>query len=224
LGGSGHGFVIARLDRRRVIARLLHTLSLGLAVACATAACSRTGLDVGLEFGLPLRDAGADDDADGGMAPNAPIPSTPTSTPTIPTSIPTAMPMPPPTAAPDPCVDKPPIPCSGGGYQYCVAGSYSACPQRCGVCIPGSQEVCFISYCHSWGVQTCAGDGLSFGTCQEESPPAACASIADEQHASAALEQCCIDNGYCCQDQFDLDGNGDSSGPLGQCSGVTCSP
>jgi hypothetical protein len=195
---------------------LLHSPSLALAAAAAVTAlaagCSRTGLDIDEDFAIPVVDsavasnrpeAGPYADADAaedtfvGVEAAAPI---------------------------DPCANMPPIPCPGGGYEYCVAGQYSACPQRCGVCIPGSQQVCFISYCRSWGIQTCAADGLSFGYCQEESPPSQCGSIADQDHESAALEQCCIDNGYCCQDQFDLNGNGMTGEPVGQCSGVTCSP
>jgi hypothetical protein len=122
----------------------------------------------------------------------------------------------------DPCATMPPIPCSGGGYQYCVAGSYSACPTRCGVCVPGSSRVCFIGYCKAWGTQTCSQDGLSFGVCQEGTPPAACASTADTDKVSPALEQCCIDNGYCCQDLFDLNGNGSTTDQAGSCSGTSC--
>src|SRR5678816_1836023 len=43
-----------------------------------------------------------------------------------------------------------PIPCPGGGSRYCVAGRWSACPERCDVCVPGSQRVCFMSYCLYW--------------------------------------------------------------------------
>jgi len=196
------------------VLRPAHLQGLSLLVA-ATAAlltgCSRTELF--LDDGLPLsvQDAAADDASDGGLAED---------------SADVSVPVPPEAAPPpDPCANMPPIPCPGGGYEYCVAGAYSACPQRCSVCVPGSQEVCFITYCHAWGIQTCAADGLSFGYCQEESRPSVCASAGGNQdQASAALEQCCIDNGYCCQDQFDLNGNGTTGEPIGQCSGVTCSP
>jgi len=127
-----------------------------------------------------------------------------------------------PLAPPDPCATMPPIPCSGGGYEYCVAGHYSACPARCGACVPGSSRVCFIGYCKAWGTQTCSSDGLSFGACQEGSPPAQCASTADSDKASPALEQCCIDSGNCCQDLFDLNGNGSTTDQIGNCSGTSC--
>ncbi len=116
----------------------------------------------------------------------------------------------------------PPVPCPGGGYAYCVAGHYSECPKRCAACVPGSSRVCFITYCKSWGVQTCAADGLSFGVCEESEPPSQCAGTAEGDKASPALEQCCIDSGNCCQDLFDLNGDGNTSDQVGSCSGTTC--
>ena len=202
--------------------RLLHGPSLALAAAALLAGCSRTALEIDDGVTLPIVDA-ADDQADAYVGYDA-LPVEDALPPiTSPVKGPVTSPVE--AAAPsDPCANMPPIPCPGGGFEYCVAGQYSACPKRCGLCVPGSQEVCFISYCHSWGVQTCAADGLSFGYCEEQSPPSPCESAADTNHASAELEQCCIDNGYCCQDQFDLNKNGMTGEPVGQCSGVTCSP
>jgi hypothetical protein len=128
----------------------------------------------------------------------------------------------PPTPPADPCADLPPIPCPGGGYKYCVAGSYSDCPKRCSVCVPGSRRVCLIAYCNYWGTQTCTADGQSFGYCVEGSVPPLCQAIADASHSSPALEQCCLDHGYCCKDTFDLNHNGDTGDQIGQCSSVTC--
>jgi hypothetical protein len=65
---------------------------------------------------------------------------------------------------------------------------------------------------------------MSFGYCQEETPPSACDALAKADQKSVALEQCCIDNGYCCADDFHLGGTGNTSGQVGQCSSVTCSP
>jgi len=178
--------------------------------------CSRTSLEIDEGLALPILDAAvADDQPEAAIAQDAADAAQDV------VAVVHAVDAAPP---PDPCAVMPPVPCPGGGYAYCVAGEYSACPTRCGLCVPGSQQVCFISYCHSWGVQICAADGLSFGYCQEQSPPSQCESIADQDHESAALEQCCIDNGYCCQDQFDLNGNGTTGEPIGRCSGVTCSP
>ena len=118
----------------------------------------------------------------------------------------------------------PPIPCPSGGSQYCVAGRYSACPQRCETCIPGSQRVCFLPYCTYWATETCASDGRSFGTCKEEHVPDACSGVSSAHKESRELEQCCIDHGYCCHDDYDLDGDGDHNDMVGRCDEVTCHP
>jgi hypothetical protein len=118
----------------------------------------------------------------------------------------------------------PAIPCPGGGARYCVAGRMSACPERCEVCIPGSEIVCFNSYCLYWGVRTCAADGKGFGPCREQHPPAPCAGTARDNKDSPELERCCLDHGYCCTDRHDLDGDGDTTELLGACGGVLCAP
>lgn len=116
------------------------------------------------------------------------------------------------------------VPCEGGGQSYCVAGHMSQCPKRCEACIPGSERVCFLSYCRYWGTQTCAADGRGFGYCKEGSPPAACKSVASSDQDSPALEQCCLDAGACCVDTYDLDHDGNTSEMLGQCDDVKCVP
>ena len=63
--------------------------------------------------------------------------------------------------------DQPSIPCPNGGYRFCVGGHYSECPRRCDVCVPGSKRTCITTFCTFWGSQTCADDGMSFGTCKE---------------------------------------------------------
>jgi hypothetical protein len=120
--------------------------------------------------------------------------------------------------------DLAPVPCPNGGNRYCVAGRLSECPRVCEVCRPGSQRVCTISYCTYWGAQTCASDGRSFGLCRERPVPPECEAISKSKRKSAELERCCIDNGYCCLDEYDLDGDGDRTEMLGRCGGVTCPP
>lgn len=117
-----------------------------------------------------------------------------------------------------------PIACPEGGEQYCVSGAWSACPSPCETCMPGSERVCFNSYCKYWGVQTCTADGKSFGKCKEHDPPPECKSIAKDKKYSPELEQCCLDNGYCCKDTFDLDDDGNTGEMLGDCEDVLCKP
>jgi len=120
--------------------------------------------------------------------------------------------------------DQAAVPCPNGGSRYCVAGKMSECPRACAECRPGSARVCFISYCTYWGTQTCAADGRSFGLCREASVPPECAAVSKAHKKSAELERCCIANGYCCLDEFDLDGDGDRTELLGRCGAVTCTP
>jgi hypothetical protein len=120
--------------------------------------------------------------------------------------------------------DQPPIPCENGGNRYCVAGAYSECPQRCEACVPGSTRTCFTSFCTFWGSQPCTADGRSFGPCKEAKVPAECKAITDKAMRTADLEQCCLDQGYCCLDEFDLNNNGDRTEMLGQCEAVACTP
>jgi hypothetical protein len=203
--------------------RLLQPSILVAASAMSVIACGRSGLDLGdgppaLDVDADGLDSGADVEPDAFVGEDG-MTTVPTP---VPTTAPTMLPMPGP--APDPCANRPPVPCPGGGFQYCVAGSYSACPQRCNVCIPGSHRVCFLGYCNHWGTQTCTSDGMSFGYCQEDSPPSACDSLAKADHKSAALEQCCIDNGFCCADDFHLGGGPAGAQQVGRCGSVSCAP
>ena len=118
--------------------------------------------------------------------------------------------------------DQPPIPCPNGGNRICVGGHYSDCPKRCQVCVPNSKRTCITSFCTFWGSQTCAEDGMSFSACHESTPPAECKDVANKMMRSAELEMCCISNGFCCVDEFDLNGNGNRMEMLGRCEAVTC--
>jgi hypothetical protein len=118
--------------------------------------------------------------------------------------------------------DLPAEPCPGGGFRYCVAGRMSECPRSCEACVPGSVRICWTSFCTFWGEQECAADGQGFGPCREGRPPPRCKSVANREHASPELEQCCIDDGYCCLDTYDLDRDGNRQDMVGACDGVRC--
>jgi hypothetical protein len=123
----------------------------------------------------------------------------------------------------DGIVDElPPTPCPGGGFQYCIAGTVSECPRRCEVCVPGGVRICQNSFCTFWGEQECTGDGQGFGSCRERQVPPECAAVAKKHMSSPELEHCCLDNGYCCLDMFDLDGDGSRTDMVGNCSQVRC--
>ncbi|HVU00754.1 MAG TPA: hypothetical protein VHE30_03350 [Polyangiaceae bacterium] len=223
------------MDRKRAWERLA-SCAAGLAVL---AGCSRTGLvDLGRgrtpdETTTPGVDAGTDPPVVTDAGPDAQV-LLDSGTPPVTTS------KPPPTRVPnctpseeicngkdDDCdgqvdEDLPSIPCAGGGDRYCVAGRMSACPTRCDACVPGSERVCFLSYCDFWAVQTCAADGKSFGVCREHRVPAECKAVASAHKDSPELEQCCIDNGYCCHDEHDLDNDGNREEMLGNCDEVSC--
>jgi len=116
-------------------------------------------------------------------------------------------------------------PCPNGGASYCVGGRRTECPRGCAVCQPGSERVCFVSYCTIWGEQQCESDGRGWRRCREQEPPDACKSddngfggASDSEEA----ERCCIEEGFCCEDYWDLDGDGDTDEMVGACDGVSC--
>jgi hypothetical protein len=120
--------------------------------------------------------------------------------------------------------DLPAIPCPGGASRYCVGGHYSECPRRCEACVPGSQRECFTTLCTFWGTETCASDGRSFGACREGQPPQACKDASNSGKRTRALEDCCLAQGLCCVDEFDIDGDGNRTEMMGRCDTVTCGP
>jgi hypothetical protein len=115
-----------------------------------------------------------------------------------------------------------PIPCPGGGKRLCISGAFSECPRSCHVCVPGSKRTCITSFCTFWGSQQCAKDGMSFGDCRESTPPPECAGVASRMMRSRELEECCINSGYCCVDEFDLNENNNTTEMLGRCESITC--
>jgi hypothetical protein len=105
--------------------------------------------------------------------------------------------------------------CNGRADEDCVSGE-SDC-----VCTPNAWRFCDTpDYC-LWGTQVCDEDGLAWGPCLETDIPEACAEIATWY--SPAAEACCITSGQCCQDMWDLNGNGDTweSLPAG-CPAIDC--
>lgn len=207
------------------------------AVVCVSAvSCARTGLYPGdIEDGEPGV-ANTSGSSSGGNASSAtaaaaaPAPSTTVSagSPSKPASSPASCQPSPETCngRDDDCNgvvdDLPPQRCPGAGSRFCVAGRLSECPRRCDVCVPGSVRVCENSFCSYWGEQECAADGQGFGNCKEAVPPPECMDIAKKHHDSKQLEQCCIDNGYCCLDDQDLDGDGNRREMLGACEDIAC--
>lgn len=227
--------VSGRVTRRDEIAR-----GALLVAALALAACGRSDLDLGQPvLVLPAVDAGLDVAIDVAFdadlderieqpfdrASDPPLEAPPEGPP-----VPVCRPQPETcNGVDDDCdgqvdQDLPAIPCPAGGNRYCVSGRYSECPRRCEVCVPGSQRECFTSFCTFWGTQACTSDGRSFGPCKETMPPAGCKRIADRSMKSPELEQCCLDEGLCCLDEFDLDRDGDRTEMLGRCDSVMCEP
>jgi hypothetical protein len=117
----------------------------------------------------------------------------------------------------------PAIPCPNGGERYCISGAYSECPRRCEVCVPGSQVECFTAYCTYWGTQTCASDGRSWGGCKESLVPAGCGAVTDSAKYTADIEKCCLAQGLCCLDTWNLD-NDPTTTMIGRCDSVMCGP
>jgi hypothetical protein len=229
--GETPRFVIGRLADR--IERLAGHRVVVLAVLLLTVGatnCARTDLDPGdVEFGESREpnvvvDAGPDADIEDADIEDADIKDADVDVPDVPdVCVPSEEVC---NGVDDDCngnVDEvAPVPCPDGGFSHCIAGVMSECPTQCDTCMPGSKTICFVSYCYYWGVQTCHGDGKSLSGCVEEPPPRACREIAQKHQKSRQLQQCCIDEGYCCKDDFDLDNDGSTQDYVGNCSEVLC--
>ena len=71
-----------------------------------------------------------------------------------------------------------------------------------------------------WGLQYCASDGTVWERCDEVVIPTQCAAI--DYWYSPAAQACCVDNGFCCQDVWDLDGDDNVIEELGDCIDIVC--
>jgi hypothetical protein len=93
-------------------------------------------------------------------------------------------------------------------------------PTDC-MCVPGAWRYCDTpTYCR-WGIQTCEDSGMEWGSCDEIAAiPAQC--IAIDGWYSPRAEQCCVDQGFCCQDMWDIDHDGDTWESVGTCTDIVC--
>ena len=121
--------------------------------------------------------------------------------------------------------DIPPEPCEDGGAQRCVMGTWSECPYAVTTaCSPGAVRQCFDAYCTGWGIQVCASDGSGFGNCGESTAPRDCEDEYGWAPSDRSTGECCIAQGLCCQDSWDIDGDGDRSDSVGTCYGIDNRP
>ncbi len=218
-----------------VCQRTLRVAALLLCAVLCAAACARTGLYPGELSESDTATSSGETASSGGVGgqPTKPIPTN--MPPVVEAGAPNVPVEQPPLCEPSPEAcngrdddcngavdDLKTQPCPGGGSRFCVAGRLSECPKRCEVCVPGSVRVCQNPFCTFWGEQECAADGQGFGNCREADPPPECATIARKHQQSRELEQCCIDNGYCCLDEHDVDGDGNRREMLGACGDIAC--
>lgn len=92
-------------------------------------------------------------------------------------------------------------------------------PPGC-MCIPGAYRYCDTpTYCQ-WGIQYCNADGMSWGRCTEITPPLLCRLVSSWY--SAEGEACCMASGFCCQDYWDLDFDGNRNDSVGDCTDIEC--
>jgi hypothetical protein len=79
-------------------------------------------------------------------------------------------------------------------------------------------------YCGSWegwGIQECVEDALgwTWGPCNHNVPPEVCSS---SMYYDVSAERCCVDNGFCCADANDIDGDNDYGESQGLCPEPEC--
>ncbi len=112
------------------------------------------------------------------------------------------------------------------GWDCWYVGDFLVCessddrmPSEC--CIPGAWRYCVTNDFGRWGIHYCEESGEFWGPCSEiTSIPAECAHI--DSWFSPMAEACGVENGFCCQDTWDLDHDGDFGEALGDCIDIVC--
>ncbi len=102
-------------------------------------------------------------------------------------------------------------------FWYCEQGVPGSDFGSDCACVPGARRYCDTpSYC-SWGIQTCRDDGRGWGRCAEvTSVPPECEGENRFIYTESS-QRCCMNAGYCCQDYYDFDDDGDWLDSIGNC-------
>ncbi len=100
--------------------------------------------------------------------------------------------------------------CEDDGSPYTITGE---------CCIPGAWRYCSTEHA-LWGIHYCEEDGEAWGVCSEVTIPADCVHV--DGWFSPDIEACCIEQGFCCQDTWDLDADEDLWESLGDCTDIVC--
>jgi hypothetical protein len=104
--------------------------------------------------------------------------------------------------------------CTDGVDDDCD-GKLDCTDDDCPKCSPGAVRYCDEPVFCAWGLQTCGPDGR-WGACTETQPPAGCEGIFPGFPATYDLD-CCLAQGYCCQ-QYPADTS------VGDCAGIAQCP
>jgi hypothetical protein len=87
------------------------------------------------------------------------------------------------------------------------------------LCEPGACRVCGAPGGRRWGRQRCAADGRRWERCVEAEPLEECRLAGTYTEIA---QRCCVANGFCCQDAWDADGDGDLHDSVGDCDEGGC--
>ena len=113
------------------------------------------------------------------------------------------------------CGDRIDNDCDGVTDETCPEGEPPC------VCIPGAWRYCDTpDYC-LWGTQYCEADGMHWGACIEVTTIPGPCSEGDSWYSPSA-EGCCVSSGFCCQDMWDIDHDGETWESIGNCTDIVC--